>query len=222
MKKVLVNLIMMAMIFVMIAPGVSAQSNNVSKENSFKNGLSEELIKEVDEYVKVVGNSYELTNPNELNAKISKSDLDKVKKQIAKTNELLKQNGNFERTSNNNFKVEMTDKEITEKAAERGYEFDDSGQKDGDNHLFNEGINKVNVHWWGFEVWLSKTSVSRIISGGLGAASTVLGILTGGVAIPVAAAINAFVWSIFADQRARAIYFTHNVITGGINNFEYQ
>ncbi|ALX48277.1 hypothetical protein [Lentibacillus amyloliquefaciens] len=85
MKKVLVNSIMVAMVFLMIAPSVSAQSNSVSKDNSFKNGFSEKLIKEVDEYVKVAGNSYELSNLAELKTKISKNELDKMRKQIAET-----------------------------------------------------------------------------------------------------------------------------------------
>ncbi|ALX48278.1 hypothetical protein [Lentibacillus amyloliquefaciens] len=116
----------------------------------------------------------------------------------------------------------MTDKEITEKAAELGFEFNESGQKDGENHLFNEGINRINVHWWGFEIWLSETSVSRILTGGISAASSILTIMVPGVGIGVAAGVNTIIWSIFADQRARAVYFTYNVFTGSINNFRYQ
>lgn len=83
------------------------------------------------------------------------------------------------------------------------------------------GINKVKFHWWGYELWLSKTSVTNILSGGISATALVPGLLIPGVGIAIALAVNAYVWSIFAGQKARASYFKYS-LASGIHGFKYQ
>jgi len=46
-------------------------------------------------------------------------------------------------------------------------------------------------------------------------------LLIPGVGIAIALAVNAYVWSIFAGQKARASYFKYS-LASGIHGFKYQ
>lgn len=172
-----------------------------------------------------------------MKTKISKDELEKVEEKLTEINSLLMQNADFEKINNKTFEVEITDKEIEERANELGYDFD-SEKSVGDSYDIqppssdemehdiqpnaSNGINKIKVHWWGYEIWLSKTSVSRIAQGGVATASLILGIMVPGIGIAVALAANTLVWSWVIDGKARAIYFQYNVITGTVSNVRAQ
>lgn len=223
MKKFIVTFLTLILIFSMVAPGISANSKSASESDNFQNGLSEELIEKVNPYIKVDGITYELSNVDILETKISKNELTLVKEKIFEINSLLEKNENLKKTSDNTFKVEMTDREL---AMEIGLNksitktplvFDEGIQ----TYATKNGVNKVEFHWWGFEIWLSKTSVTHILTGGIATTVLVLGLLIPGVGIAVALAINGYIWSIFAGQKAQAIYFKYSYVIG-IYGFKYQ
>lgn len=229
MKKYFLILLVGVMSFSIIPFNVSANFENSNENMSFENELSETLIEKVDPHVKSNGYSYELFNLDKLERKISKSDLIKVEKKIVEINLLLEKNNEIEKVSNNIFEVEMTDEELKRRSENLGYDnfkLDESIDYSNDYQNYyakstKNGINKVKFYWWGYKLWLSKTSVGNILSGGVSAAALVLGILIPGVGIAIALAVNAYIWGIFANQKARAIYFKYNLLTG-ISDFKYQ
>lgn len=223
MKKFIVTFLTLILIFSMVAPDISANSKSASESDNFQNGLSEELIEKVNPYIKVDGITYELSNVDILETKISKNELALVKVKIFEINSLLEKNENLKKTSDNTFKVEMTDREL---AMEIGLNksitktplvFDEGIQ----TYATKNGVNKVEFHWWEFEIWLSKTSVTNILTSGIATTLLVLGLLIPGVGIAVALAINGYIWSIFAGKKARAIYFKYSYVIG-IYGFKYQ
>lgn len=217
------------MLISLISPSVSAQSQVGTVQEYEQVDFTEELIEKVDPYIITNGHNYELSNLEELKEEISAEELAVVEEKIAEMNILLNQNDKIEELDNNVFEVVVTDEEITEELDANGYENHELSNSLEYSNKYptystlstKNGVNKVNFHWWGYELWLSKNSVTNILTGGIAATSFVLGVLIPGIGIGIALAVNAYVWSIFAGQTAKPIYFKYS-LKSGIHGFKYQ
>ncbi|EIM08337.1 hypothetical protein A1A1_01358 [Planococcus antarcticus DSM 14505] len=229
MKKFLYSLIVSAMLISLVSPSVSAQSQVAPVQEYEQVNFTEELIEKVNPYIITKGHTYELSNLDMLKEEISAEELAAVEEKIAEMNILLNQNDKIKELDNHVFEVIVTDDEIKEEFEANGnenHELSNSLEYIDKYPTYStlstkNGINKVKFHWWGYELWLSKTSVTNILSGGIAATSLVLGLLIPGVGIAIALAVNSFVWSIFAGQKARASYFKYS-LKSGIHGFKYQ
>jgi hypothetical protein len=222
-------------------PAVSnAQSNQQVTEYSNQSKiLDEETIKMVDQYIIIENNKFKITNNKELKEKISKSNLNKVKKQLDEVNKIVAKNDSIKKINKDTIQVKMTDEELKAKLEKSGYEYDLDIENKIDNTKLNSfsslnqsdgiqllaassnGINKVDWHWWGAEVWLSKTTVNNIINAGIAGGSVVLGALIPGLGAAALIALNGYIGSIYAGKYARECIFNVNWM-GNVSKFRYQ
>ncbi|WP_240468625.1 RHS repeat-associated core domain-containing protein [Gracilibacillus sp. YIM 98692] len=72
-----------------------------------------------------------------------------------------------------------------------------------------EGVNKVIWRWWGVELWLSQSTVSYIVGGGISAAATILGLIFPGVGTAFALLAHSILLTIIYD-----IKFAKPVVIG--------
>lgn len=225
MKKLFINLIMVAMIGFVIAPGASAQSSNLSSDSNSlkdKDALSEKVIDEVEPYIELDDDSFKLTNKTQVQNKLSKSEFEAVKKQISKINASLKGHDNLKKISGEKaFTVEYTNEEVAEILEESDYEFDESERQ----QLFaKEGKTKVKFHIWGFEVWLSKTVTSTVVEAGINGGAVLASIATGGlsaVALPLLQAAAGYVGGKIGAGMAKPVYFKIGALQG-VHGFKFQ
>lgn len=217
MKKFFVPVLIIALAIFTISPAVSAQSEEREVDQNFavnKISLDEETISKIDKYIVIQNNKFEITNVKELKKEITESEFQKVEQQLDDVNMMVEKNENIKKVNDDAFQVEMTDQEFEAKI--EGYETNKF-------QLFaaKNGINKVKMHWWGAEVWLSRTTVTNIINGGVAGATVILGSLMPGIGHAALIALHGFLIGAFVDQKARAVKFNVNWV-GKVSKFQYQ
>lgn len=219
MKKLFINVIIVAMFTLIIAPGVSAQSSNLSSDSdSFKDHLSKKVLDEVEPYVVQENNSFKLKNKTQVQNKLSKNEFEAVEKQISKINASMKDQDNLKKVSGENaFSVEYTNEEVAKILKESGYKLDKSEQQ----LLAKEGKTKVNYHYWGVEVWLSRSVTSTIAEAGVNGAAALGGIISGGIAFPLLQTAAGFIAGKVVADKAKPVYFKLGAIQG-LHDFKYQ
>ncbi|QDP41561.1 hypothetical protein [Radiobacillus deserti] len=191
----------------------------ISKQNI---KLDKEIISIADKYISIKNNNFKITNYKKLKEQITKENLHLVKKQLHEVNKMIKSYEKVEKKDNDTLQFKMTDRELKAKVEKSGYEYDLNVGNDG-IQLFshNNGINKVDWHWWGAEIWLSKTTVANIINGGITGGTAILGWLIPGLGHALLIAAQGFIVGLFVSENARAIKFNISWNTY-IWGFEYQ
>jgi hypothetical protein len=236
MKKqfILASTLFLGMSVTLPAASSAQSTKQITEDQDFYNqgeALDQELIKTVNQYIIIKNNKFKLTNIKELKKEISKSDLQMVKKQLDEVNQTVGKYDSVKTINKNTIQAVVTDEEIKNKLEESGYNLDSENKINDESSILysdgfqisasSNGINKVDWHWWGAEIWLSKTSVNNIISGGIGATSTALGLLLPGVGAAVIIMLNGWIGGIYAGKYARACKFDYSWVNGP-HNFRYQ
>ncbi|MDQ0163275.1 hypothetical protein [Aeribacillus alveayuensis] len=153
-----------------------ASAKSVHKSESEE---SFEILKEkVDPYVVVENNKFKLININELKQQLTKEEYKDVKDSIKSANKELEKVNKSELVVHDNALV---------------LNADDEGEVS--TLGWGEGKRGIAFHWWGIEIWLTKTDVRAIIKGGVAGGTTYLGALFGGIGGAVAGAVVAAILS---------------------------
>ncbi|MEC1157994.1 hypothetical protein [Cytobacillus horneckiae] len=206
MKKSFLYLLLVATLIIgfAISPGVAAAST----ENEF----SDQLIEKVNPYIKINQNKFIIVNEEGLRSNISYSEYLQVKESLEEVNRMLKENPKLEQIDKFTFAYEITDEEIKEIAAKEGIEFDPNGgeEYDDDNTILKQGVTKLGIKWWGYEVWLSKSVVQHMLGISISACGVFLGALLPGIGWAIAIAIATYVQAHFTLKKAKAIVTGYN------------
>lgn len=215
MKKIISTcLIMLLVANILMMPLAKAESLNENQLGS--NALTEELIELVNPYVEIKNGKYNLTNISSLKKEISKREIELVMERIKEVNTLVKEHKKIEQSSDS-FIYEVSDEEMQKLANEAGYEYTtEILNVQNDNILSTysawsyNGVNKLEVFWWGVEIWLSKTTVGNIIGGTVTAGGVVINILLPGVGWTIAIAVAGFVIGATGSYYAKPIVVAYN------------
>jgi hypothetical protein len=241
MKKqfILASTLFLGMSVTLPAASSAQSTQQITEDQDFYNQvealdqklIKQELIKTVDPYIIIKNNKFKLTNIKELKKEISKSELQMVKKQLDEVNQTVGKYDSVKTINKNTIQAVVTDEEIKNKLEESGYDLDSENKIDDESSILysdrfqisasSNGINKVDWHWWGAEIWLSKTSVTNIMSGGIGATGSALGLLLPTVGAAAIIMLNGWIGGIYAGKYARACKFDYSWVNGP-HNFRYQ
>lgn len=76
-----------------------------------------------------------------------------------------------------------------------------------------EGIRDIKFHWWGVEIYLTKTDVNAIVKGGISGGTTYLGSIFGGLSGAVAGAVAGAVLSEYAGAVIVPLKITYTYLS---------
>ncbi|WP_433957951.1 hypothetical protein [Cytobacillus horneckiae] len=205
-KSFLYLLVTTLMIGFAISPGVAA----ASAENEYE--FSDQLIEKVDSYIKIKQNEFIIVDEAGLRSNISYTEYLEVKESLEEVNRMIKENPNLEQIDESTFAYEITDEEIKEIAAKEGIEFDPTGgeEYDGDNTILKQGVTKLVIKWWGYEVWISKSVMQHILGISVTAAGVFLGVVLPGIGWAIAIAIATYIQSHFTIKKVKAGIWGYN------------
>lgn len=144
---------------------VYSQGYNVS--------LSENLIQTADQYVVVEENKFVLKDEKKLKEILSERDFEIVNNLVSQAN------NNLETISGANTAVVGNSVVVMPK---------DVSAKTISYAKASEGKRAIKFHWWGIELWLTKTDVRAIVKGGISGGAAYLGSIFG-IAGAVAGAV---------------------------------
>lgn len=215
MKKIVSTFLTLLLVAnILMVPLAQAESLNENQLGS--NVLTEELIELVNPYVEIKNGKYNLTNISSLKKEISKHELELVKERIKEVNTLVKEHKKIEQ-SNESFVYEVSDEEMQKLANEAGYEYTTEipvAQNDNMLSTFSawsyNGVNKLEVFWWGVEIWLSKTTVGNITGGTVAAGGLLLGLLFPGIGWTIGIALAGFVIGAVGSYYGKPIVTAYN------------
>ncbi|HLQ83109.1 MAG TPA: hypothetical protein VK121_04620 [Pseudogracilibacillus sp.] len=164
MKKVLFSflsaVILLPSVFMPYDNFVNAEGENGEESvTADSEVLDEELIKKLNDYVSLNGNLKYTVDKKEAKENLSEEEYDILIDTVDNTNKEIKEIDESEKNVNNSDDITVEEIEYVDPKKE-----DFNSNK---NRLaYKEGVTKLETHWWGLRVYLSKTSV-EMISGGV-------------------------------------------------------
>lgn len=129
--------------------------------------LNESLIQKANQYVKTTENSFYLSEEGKI--KLNESEQKIVLDSIQNANEYLKSIDNDLIQTEKSFLV--TDEIIEKEVSTQNTSVKKINTLSAKKAKFKQGVNKIEFHWWGMDVYLSKSTVV-----GIGAGVTIAGI----------------------------------------------
>ena len=166
----------------------AAQSNLSPNEDPH-----EQLIKKADKYIDLKENEYVIINEEKLFEQLTNDEYKVVISLIKEANTKLQ---DIDFSSDN---VSIVNNGIVVKPTI-------DSENDGIT-LLKEGKRAIKFHWWGFELWLTKTDVRAITKGGIVGGATYLGSLFGNIGGAVAGAIVGAILSEYVTGKALYIKY---------------
>ncbi|MCY7780966.1 hypothetical protein P9D47_22240 [Bacillus haynesii] len=148
----------------------AAKPTNNNFEESLSENLSSELINKVDKFVVVENNKFILNDEGKLS--LAKNEFTAVKAALKEANQILNDVDKDKIVVDGNT-VTIPSKAITEQFSIAA----------------KEGKRAIKFHWWGMQIWLTKTDVIAIQKAGIAGGAAYLGSIFSGVGGAVAGAI---------------------------------
>ncbi|MDQ0418451.1 hypothetical protein J2Z48_002643 [Croceifilum oryzae] len=184
MKKIVSSLVAVSMLATAAIPVFASESTPVNQAQVNSMGqISEALKSKVEPYVKIENKQFKLVNEDKLRQKISSNDLATVKQSINLANEGIKT-------------VPMTRVEGNAIVAPRG----------GISVLSIEGKTDYELHWWGWQVWLSQSVVRGIAELGWAGVGGTAGLIFKSIGAAFAAGLMAKAIEKFGVGNLPALY----------------
>lgn len=188
-------------------PSANAQSNsavsNITSEAHAStshaiNGsiFSENFRKKVDAFIKISDDKrFNITNEEALKETITIEEFIQLTQQIEKINSQLQ---------------ELKQEDLIIGDGKIVYDFTlDQQNRNAPIVLAKtaEGINRIEFYYWGYKIWLSKTTVNKILNVGTAGGAAALGAVLGNVPGAIIGAVVGSILSEFVNPAAaRAIY----------------
>lgn len=199
-KKIVATLLTAAMVFNLGMTGAFASTDDQYSVQPviFGGEITEEIISKADPYIDLGQNGlFEISNYDDLSQVLTATEIELVEEQISNINIELRNSINASDTEN--VSIDESSKLVTIYA------------KDTEDVLMaasgKEGVNKIEWHWFGIRIYLSKSVVNHILNAGVTAGATYIGIQFPGVGTAIALAISAYLITEFGTQHiSRAIY----------------
>lgn len=183
---------------------------NHSKDNNNQTIFTDSFIKTVESFIEISDKEFIITDPLALRKKITSEEFNALKEQIDLINSQIREFGK------ENLKVEN-------QTLVSHFDFEEINGDIVTTYAAKEGINKIEFKIWGYKVWLSKSTVEKVLSVGSTTGGSVIGAALGG-GIP-GALVGGLVGSILAEfvspSAARAVYM-EVVYPVVIMKFEFQ
>lgn len=201
MKKIVCGILATTMVMGVGASlsSVSAAEHSAVETSRSQQGIiSQELIQTVDSYVKLSNNQFLLTDEESLKERLSESEFKQVQESITLANqEINKVKNDIKYVEGNTVVVEG----VQENAA---FSLASS----------NEGINDLRFHWWGYEIFLSKSTMQKLVSVGIAAGGGYIGYLVKKIGEAVLAAVIAETIKEFGKDYIPAVRVEVPFLTG--------
>ncbi|MEC3606710.1 hypothetical protein P9126_06845 [Bacillus glycinifermentans] len=161
----------------------AAKPTNNSFEESLSENLSSELINKVDKFVVVENNKFVLNDEGKLS--LAKNEFAAVKAALKEANQILND------VDKDKIVVDGNTVTIPSKATTEQFSI-----------AAKEGKRAIKFHWWGMEIWLTKTDVAALAKAGIAGGAAYLGSIFTGVGGAVAGAIVSTVISEYVTGAA--------------------
>lgn len=195
------------------ASNINTQStlNEKVNANIYSQNISADLISKADQFITISSDKSFVLNLEKAKSILSKEEIEIVQNRLSETNQLSEENRSNLVVIGDHLatKVSKTD---MQKAT-------------------SEGINKVEGYWWGLKIWLSKTTVRKIMNVGAQGGAAYVAALVGGyigskggahgaiVGAVAGAVAGAIVSEFITPTAARAVFMTYNYAFG-IDSFQ--
>lgn len=144
-----------------LAPIASATmvSENISANEINSNQVQENIdIEKLDTYVSLDEDSLEYQIDSEAQNKLSEDEYLFLTERVKETNSQL---NDIVLADNESMQVEGKKVTITQTVSSK----DTNSSNVSLRSAFSEGVNKIEKYWWGYRVWLSKTTINNIGDG---------------------------------------------------------
>ncbi len=161
----------------------AAKPTNNNFEESLSENLSSELINKVDKFVVVENNKFVLNDEGKLS--LAKNEFAAVKAALKEANQILND------VDKDKIVVDGNTVTIPSKATTEQFSI-----------AAKEGKRAIKFHWWGMEIWLTKTDVAALAKAGIAGGAAYLGSIFTGVGGAVAGAIVSTVISEYVTGAA--------------------
>ncbi|SDB83777.1 hypothetical protein SAMN05421734_101348 [Pelagirhabdus alkalitolerans] len=222
MKKMCVKFLIVSIVLAIltgnVSTSVSADVSNddneesVSKQSSDKGDysvLSEDLMKTADDYIEVKDKQFEITNPQKLKDDIGKEAFEQVKDHVKVSNEQLSNVDENNLTVKNDRILTNTNPDINTVHANTIHTSSIEGRDD------------FEIYWWGYQVWLSRSTVESILNVGSTAGGTALGGKLGSLpGAVVGAVVGSVLQEFVTPSAARPVWVKYNWVT--VTDFGFQ
>lgn len=236
MKKFFAVVLTMVLAISTVFPSVlHAQTTKQVHPKNNKIMLDKETLNTVDKYITIENDEFEIEQEEKLKKELSEREFKLVKMKMNHVNEKMEKVKDLVKVNKDMIQYVIIDRELKAKVEQTGYNYDLNAKLDNSkmNSSFaslkargiqlysTNGINKVDWHWWGAEIWLSKNTVTNIINAGVAGGTVILGSLIPGFGHALLIAANGLIISWFVGENTRAIKFNINWV-GNISDFQYQ
>ena len=199
-KKIVATLLTSVMVFNLGMTGAFASTNDqyLDQPVIFRGEITEEIISKADPYIDLGQNGlFEISNYDDLSQVLTVTEIELVEEQIRNINIELR--NSIYASDTENVSVDESSKLVTTYAKDTEDVSMATSRK--------EGVNKIEWHWFGIRIYLSKSVVNHILNGGVAAGATYIGLQFPGVGTTIALAISGYLITEFGTQHiSRAIY----------------
>lgn len=188
-------------------PGGNGSSTSIPTSTSPSNlVLTDDLITKADPFIKIINGQFTITDEIGLLNAIGFSYMKIVKDQIAQSNTTVSQIDRSIFLVNGNTITTTASAQVTDSSTTPSTSTGSNITNETNNSLLinsattsstREGINAIKFYWWGYKVWLSRSTVNKILNVGVQGGAAALGAAIGGVGGAVAGAIVGAIFTEF-------------------------
>lgn len=196
---------------ILFTPFENASASSLPSHEEIKEEviLSDSLIDKVDPYIKVENKEFKIINEEELRKVINEEEYNEIKKAIGKTNTQLL---DFDKED-----LIVKDKEIVSK-----FDLDMEANGDITYNAYKEGRDSFELHWWGYKIFLSKSTVHKVLNVGSSGGSAAIGAAIGNVPGAILGSVVGSILSEFVTPSAARAIWVRVVWPSLITGFGFQ
>lgn len=199
MKKVGSLLLSFCLALTLVLPAAPSSTNaqeaiNHLEDSNEKNIFTDSFIETVDEFIEISDKEFKITNKLSLRKRLTNEEFIALNEQIELINSQIREFG----------KENLI---VQDQGLVSHFDFEEVDGNIITTYSTKEGINNIEFKIWGYKIWLSKSTVKKILNVGTSGGGAALGAALGNVPGALIGTVVGSILSEFVNpSAARAIY----------------